>query len=117
MYIGKVAEQTGATHRAIRLYEAMGLIPAPARQGRYRVYSEQDVVLIQMIRRAQQAGFGLAEIRAVVNEKAQSGRFPLTTVLALIANKRDHIAGQRQRLDAQEEGLRQLELELVRTYR
>jgi DNA-binding transcriptional MerR regulator len=33
MYIGKVAELTGATPKAIRHYEAMGLIVPPQRVG------------------------------------------------------------------------------------
>ena len=57
MYIGKLAELTGATQKAIRLYESMGLIPVPNRQGKYRVYADNDVVLINLIRRAQAVGF------------------------------------------------------------
>lgn len=41
--IGKVAEITGASPKAIRHYEALGLLPAPHRRGRYRIYSERDV--------------------------------------------------------------------------
>src|SRR5690554_5382293 len=41
MYIGKLAEMTGATRKAIRLYESLGLIPVPSRNGNYRVYSDK----------------------------------------------------------------------------
>lgn len=30
----------GASRKAIRLYESLGLIPEPQRKGRYRIYSE-----------------------------------------------------------------------------
>lgn len=43
LYIGKVAEMTGASRKAIRLYESLGLISAPRRKGQYRIYSERDV--------------------------------------------------------------------------
>lgn len=59
MYIGKLAKLSGATPKAIRLYESIGLIPTPKRQGRYRVYSDKDVSLVHMIRRAQAVGFSL----------------------------------------------------------
>lgn len=86
--IGKVATLTGASPRAIRLYESLKLIPRPARRGKYRVYSERDVVVIHMIKRAQTVGFALAEIRDVVAEKARSSRFPLKTANALVEGKR-----------------------------
>ena len=57
MYIGKVSELTGATPKAIRHYEAIGLIPPPKRLGKYRHYSEKDVRLISMIKHAQKYGF------------------------------------------------------------
>ena len=39
MYIGKAAQLSGTTIKAIRHYEAIGLMPAPARRGGYRVYA------------------------------------------------------------------------------
>ena len=44
MYIGRLSELTGATPKAIRLYESLGLIPVPRRQGAYRVYTDKDVL-------------------------------------------------------------------------
>lgn len=87
-YIGKVAALTGASPRAIRLYESLKLIPRPARRGSYRIYSERDMVLIHMIRHAQSVGFALFEIRDVVAEKAKSNRFPLKAANAMIDRKR-----------------------------
>lgn len=63
MYIGKVAEITGASRKAIRHYESIGLIPRPRRQGKYRIYSELDAFLIHMVKHAQSVGFSLKEIK------------------------------------------------------
>lgn len=93
-YIGEVAEMTGASRRAIRLYESQKLIPRPARRGSYRVYSERDVVLVHMIRHAQSVGFALAEIRDVVAEKARSNRFPLKAAIAMVENKRNALRAE-----------------------
>ncbi len=44
LYIGKVAKITGASCKAIRHYESIGLIPISQRRGKYRVYSERDIL-------------------------------------------------------------------------
>jgi DNA-binding transcriptional MerR regulator len=62
MYIGKLAELTGATRKAIRHYESIGLIPSPQRKGNYRIYTTLDVHLMKIIRQAQSVGFSLAEL-------------------------------------------------------
>ncbi|HEY0633917.1 MAG TPA: MerR family transcriptional regulator [Gammaproteobacteria bacterium] len=116
MYIGKVAELTGATRKAIRLYEAMGLIPAAGRQGNYRVYSEKDVLLISMIRRAQSVGFNLTELKPLVALKVKSTRFPLELALELIGTKRQSLHNEMNQLVALEQRLNALEEELKRNF-
>jgi len=56
MYIGKAAQLSGTTVKTIRHYEAIGLLPAARRQGRYRLYDEQSVELLMFIKCAQQLG-------------------------------------------------------------
>lgn len=64
MYIGEVARRTGATERAIRLYESLGLIQVP-RHGRYRVYDAAHVEFIQLIKEAQGLGLTLKELQSL----------------------------------------------------
>ncbi|MGH2422417.1 MULTISPECIES: MerR family transcriptional regulator [Pseudomonas] len=66
MYIGKAAQLSGTTIKAIRHYEAIGLLPAPQRQGQYRVYSAQNVELLMFIKCAQQLGFKLKELQEIL---------------------------------------------------
>lgn len=66
MYIGKAAQLSGTTIKAIRHYEAIGLLPAPQRQGQYRVYSAQSVELLMFIKCAQQLGFKLKELQDIL---------------------------------------------------
>jgi DNA-binding transcriptional MerR regulator len=82
LLIGKVAEITGASCKAIRHYESLGIIPEPQRRGKYRIYSEQDIFLIHMVKHAQSVGFSLKELKPLVAEKVRLKRFPL-----LLANK------------------------------
>lgn len=65
--IGKVAAQTGLTVDAIRFYEKQRLLERPPRsEGGFRLFSAQDIQRIQFIRRAQQLGFSLPEIRELM---------------------------------------------------
>ncbi|MGV8888285.1 MAG: MerR family transcriptional regulator [Pseudomonas sp.] len=77
MFIGRLAGLTGCTPKAIRLYEQMGLIPEPDRQGRYRVYTSHHLTLVRLIRRAQVAGFKLAEMVPLIAAKNTLKAFPL----------------------------------------
>lgn len=43
MRIGEMAHRTGASAKAIRLYESRGLLGVVARAGSYRQYGEADV--------------------------------------------------------------------------
>lgn len=116
MYIGKLAELAGATPKAIRLYESLGLIPVPRRQGAYRVYADKDVVLVRMIRRAQSVGFNLAELKELVALKARNNRFPIEVAKQLISSKREKLRQDMSELKALERRLTALEDELNRNY-
>jgi MerR family transcriptional regulator, copper efflux regulator len=96
MYIGKLAESTGATPKAIRLYKSLGLIPVAIRQGTYRVYSDNDVVLVNMIRRAQ-----------------TGARFPIEVAHGLIASKREKLGKQMDEVRLLDRRLTELERELA----
>ncbi len=64
LQIGQVAKKTGLSVDAIRFYEKSGLLTRPARtQAGYRLYQEREVADLEFIRRAQQLGFSLNEIR------------------------------------------------------
>ncbi len=63
MTIGQIARRAGTTTSAIRYYEAIGLLPSPARVRGRRRYDASAVQRLAVIERAQQAGFTLGEIR------------------------------------------------------
>ncbi len=116
MYIGKLAKLTGASPKAIRLYECIGLIPIPVREGKYRVYSDKDVALVHMIKRAQAVGFNLAELKELVSIKAQSNRFPIKIANELIASKREKLRSDMDKIKLLDRQLRELHEELNRTF-
>ncbi|KDM93548.1 MerR family transcriptional regulator [Photobacterium galatheae] len=67
MYIGEVSKQTGLSVKAIRLYEDMGLIRTPPRQGRYRVYTDTDIEVLRLIAEAKQLGVTLNRLKGVIH--------------------------------------------------
>ena len=60
--IAELASELGVTLRAIRFYEAKGLI-APQRVGASRVYSGRDRARLILILRGKRMGFSLKDIR------------------------------------------------------
>jgi DNA-binding transcriptional MerR regulator len=69
--IGEVAERTGVTQRTLRFYEERGLVEPPERmEGGFRLYTEEDIVRIEYIKRLQDLlGFTLAEIKEMVESE------------------------------------------------
>jgi DNA-binding transcriptional MerR regulator len=66
MRIGELAERAGTTTRALRYYEARGLLPARRAGNGYRAYGEEDLRLLRQIRLLQDFGFELEETRPFV---------------------------------------------------
>lgn len=64
MQIGTVGKKVGLSVDAIRFYERNSLLPRPPRtQGGFRRYGESDVERLGFIRRVQNLGFTLSEVR------------------------------------------------------
>lgn len=88
IFIGEVAEITGASRKAIRHYEAIGLLPTPTRRGTYRTYTGQQVFMVHVIRHAQSYGFSLDELRELIGAINQCGGFPIDVGLEVVRLKR-----------------------------
>ncbi|WP_104819775.1 MerR family transcriptional regulator [Kitasatospora sp. MMS16-BH015] len=72
MRIGELAERAGTTTRALRYYEARGLLRARRAGNGYRAYGEEDLHLVRQIRLLQDFGFELEDTRPFV-ECLQAG--------------------------------------------
>ena len=70
--IGEVADRTGVTQRTLRFYEETGLLtPADRMDGGFRLYSDQDIEHIELIKRLQSLlNLSLAEIKEMVDAEA-----------------------------------------------
>ncbi|WP_306371014.1 MerR family transcriptional regulator [Nocardiopsis sp. CC223A] len=64
MQIGEVAEQTGLSLRTIRYYGEVGLVEPSARsRGGFRLYTQEDVDRLNLIKRMKPLDFSLDETR------------------------------------------------------
>ena len=83
MLIGEVAERSGVPARTIRFYEQRNILSVPPRSsGGYRLYSDRTLAELGFIKRAQQLGFSLEEIREILN-LGRVGRMPCSRVSTL----------------------------------
>ncbi|MGN8051305.1 MerR family transcriptional regulator [Curtobacterium sp. 22159] len=63
MHIGELAERAGMSLRTIRHYDEVGLlVPTGRTSGGFRVYTEQDLERLLVIRRMKPLGFTLEEM-------------------------------------------------------
>ena len=102
MYIGEIARLAGTSPKALRHYEALGLLGDVRRSGAYRVYTQQDLAQVKLIRQAQALGFRLAELLPVLAGD--------DTDWAALSR---HIAAKRAQLQDDIARLRQLDGELA----
>src|SRR5262245_30655 len=73
--ISQVAEAGGVNLQTICYYERAELLPRPPRlQSGYRMFPESTVQRVQFIKRAQELGFTLAEIRELLSLRVDRQR-------------------------------------------
>ena len=68
--IGQVARRTGVAATALRYYEQIGLITAPARLGGQRRYDDSVLTRLEVIGLCKSAGFALEEIQLLFADDA-----------------------------------------------
>ena len=87
LQIGDVAERTGLSLRTIRHYEEVGLLPAAQRsQGGFRLYGEEAVQRLLVIKQMKPLEFTLEEMRDVLEvlDRLSNPRLSARTRAALL---------------------------------
>jgi MerR family transcriptional regulator, Zn(II)-responsive regulator of zntA len=70
--IGRLAQRTKVNADSIRFYERQGLLsPVTKTDSGYRLYTDEAVRRIAFVKRAQQCGFSLAEIRELLQMRSE----------------------------------------------
>ena len=82
LQIGQVAERTGLSLRTIRFYEENGLVPPTGRTtGGFRLYGEDAVARLEVIKRMKPLGFSLEEMRELLTLLAELAAAPVDPAL------------------------------------
>lgn len=116
--VNQLAAELGITGRAIRFYEAKGLI-APRRAGTTRVFDRRDRARLLLVLRGKRLGFSLAEIREFL-DLYDADRTQVAQVRLLLGKTRMRIAElerQRQDLEQTLDELREVERQAVQLLR
>lgn len=74
--IGGVVEAVGLSLRTIRHYDEVGLVPPSGRsRGRFRLYTDEDIERLRLIKHMKPLGFTLEEMRDLleVRDRLTSG--------------------------------------------
>jgi DNA-binding transcriptional MerR regulator len=109
MRIGELARRTGATRRALRYYEAHGLLPDRRTPNGYREYDEHVVGLVDRIRQLLSVGFTAEEILGFLpclesgmepHQVCPAGAEAIARKLSAVQSALDELTGTRDRLAA-----------------
>lgn len=69
--IGKLAEMAGVGVETVRFYQRKALLREPEAHGTVRTYQEEDAQRIIFIKKAQELGFSLAEVKELLELNTQ----------------------------------------------
>lgn len=96
MQIGEVAERTGLSLRTLRHYDEIGLLtPSFRSAGGYRLYTEDDLARLLVIRRMKPLGYSLEDMHRVMDllvAGTQVDREAWVPLLAEAAERRADLA-------------------------
>jgi DNA-binding transcriptional MerR regulator len=100
--IGELAREFDVTPRAIRFYEAEGLL-APRRDGQRRIYTPRDRTRLKLTLRGKRLGLTLSEIRSLIDmyEPGRDERPQLERFLAVLQAHKAALERQREDIAAQ----------------
>ena len=82
--VGAAAKAVGVSAKAIRIWEAKGLLPPAGRtEAGYRVFTDGDIEILRFIIRAKTLGLTLPEVKSILDLHRQ-GTAPCEQVTALL---------------------------------
>jgi DNA-binding transcriptional MerR regulator len=68
--IGEVADRVGLSLRTVRYYEEAGLVrPSERTDGGFRLYGEEEVARLEVIKQMKPLGFSLQEMRELLDAR------------------------------------------------
>ena len=92
LLIGEVARRSGLSRKALRLYEARGVLPSPRRtRSGYRMYPPEILGILAFVQQGRRLGLTLTELRDIVVLR-RAGTTPCVHVRTLLEQKASDLA-------------------------
>jgi len=86
LLIKDISNITGISSRTIRYYESIGFLKKAKRnKSNYRIYTEEDVKILNFIKKSKLLGFSINEIKTLLDIK-ENGSYPCEKVIELVQN-------------------------------
>ena len=105
MQIGEVAERTGLSLRTIRYYEEVGLVAPSARTpGGFRLYTDEDVARLELVKQMKPLDFSLDEMRDLLTTLDRAAAQDVPAAEAAVLGER--VAMYRELADSRVDALR-----------
>jgi DNA-binding transcriptional MerR regulator len=86
--IGQLAKATGVSISTIRYYDEIGIVNPAGRVGGKRRLAPEAIGRISFVRRAQEAGFTLSDIKTILDDQARLWPALVRTHLESLRTKR-----------------------------
>lgn len=92
--IGEVSKLTGISKRALQLYDDEGLLK-PARTGAgYRLYTDEDLLTLVLIKLCRDLGYGLDDIKLILKEPEFDVKTSLDAQIAMLEQRKQALERQ-----------------------
>ncbi len=106
LQIGEVAKLIGVSPKTVRYYHEIGLLAEPERtEGGYRLYTANDLLRLQQIRRLRSLGLSLERIREILGEPDSEREYMLRNALQSLV---EELSAQILELEERREMLKKL---------
>src|SRR5690348_18310430 len=106
LHIGEVAALAGVSPKTVRYYHEVGLLAEPARtEAGYRLYTAQDLLRLQRIRRLRSLGLSLERIKEILGEPDSEHQHMLRNALQSLV---EELTAQILELEGRREMLKKL---------
>lgn len=105
--IGKLAENAGVGVETVRFYQRKELLREPEKGVGVRTYNDEDVKRIIFIKRAQELGFALSEVKELLELNSRP-RTTCGTVKKLTIDKIAEVEKKIEALERMKESLKKL---------
>ena len=116
MRTSEVAQRAGVNVQTLRYYERRGVLPDPPRSSAgYRAYPTDAIRVVRFVKRAQELGFSLNEVEALLH-LADGGPQPCDTARAMAQERIAELDAKITDLERMRDSLRQLAATCARVH-